>query len=434
MNFSNRGKMFKNRIAPISYSVLLAILLYFILTSRVLGATYYVDSINGDDLNNGKYKTSAWKTIQHAANILEAGDTTIVMEGTYNEKIVLRNSGNSENKIIIKSYPRRVAEINGGFNIDKSHIRIEGFKITSNIIGRTAIEIEGDYVEIVDNYCFNVKGKAIRGNLNKKPKGVYIAKNHIYNSQMGIVIEGNSWLVENNEIELLYDYGAGDCDYVRFFGDHNVIRNNYFHGTKKSDIGSAHVDCFQTWHNHPDRNARNILIENNKCFGFHQGFMGEVGGRPDLINHITFKNNIFKFTSDFYPSGYGIFNKGIPYVAVINNNFIDIRYRAVYMDDEAENAVVKNNIFYNCNLSYSFSGSSSEGDYNLIYLTPNNPNKGTHDLIGVDPLFVNPDNNDFSLNPSSPAFGSGEGGSDIGATFQSNAGAPSAKPSNLATQ
>jgi len=161
--------------------------------------------------------------------------------------------------------------------------------------------------------------------------------------------------------------------------------------------------------------------------------MGEVGGRPDLINHITFKNNIFKFTSDFYPSGYGIFNKGIPYVAVINNNFIDIRYRAVYMDDEAENAVVKNNIFYNCNLSYSFSGSSSEGDYNLTYLTPNNPNKGTHDLIGVDPLFVNPDNNDFSLNPSSPAFGSGEGGSDIGATFQS-LGAPPAKPSNLAAQ
>jgi len=47
--------MIINRIAPISFSLLLAILLYFILTSRVLGATYYVDSINGDDLNDGKY-------------------------------------------------------------------------------------------------------------------------------------------------------------------------------------------------------------------------------------------------------------------------------------------------------------------------------------------------------------------------------------------
>jgi len=47
----------------------------------VNGEVFYV-SVNGDDANDGSF-SSPWRTISHAAENVSAGDTVMVMAGTY---------------------------------------------------------------------------------------------------------------------------------------------------------------------------------------------------------------------------------------------------------------------------------------------------------------------------------------------------------------
>jgi len=222
------SKITKNKVTLISGFLLLAVLACFSMSSRAWGTAYYVDAINGDDLNPGTSAAFPWGTIQHAADVAQPGDTVYVEEGTYNERIYFTNSGTSENNITFRSSPRRVATVNGGFDINQDYICVEGFRITSDVNGMSAIEISGEFVDVVDNYFFNVRGRAICGDVNKKPRGAYIANNHIYHSQMGFCVYGTNWLVKNNEVERLYNYYSSDCDYARFFGDRYIENCPFF--------------------------------------------------------------------------------------------------------------------------------------------------------------------------------------------------------------
>lgn len=389
-------------------------LLFIFFVPASYAAIYYVDQHHpsASDANHGT-EDLPWRTIVHAGNVAQAGDTIYVKEATYNERVRLANSGNNGTKITFKSSPRRAATVVGGFDADGDHIRIEGFTIISgeNAIG---VKILGDYVDIVDNYFCNNKYKAIRGDLANNPKSAYIADNHIFHSQSGIVVEGEAWLVENNEIERLYDYGGGDCDYARFFGDNHVFRHNYFHGTMASEIGAAHVDCFQTWAG-GGKHAHNILFENNRCYHFHQVLMTE--NYYDDISHLIFKNNVFAHGT-LGGKGYGLFVKGVPYIVTTNNTFVDIRYTAVYIRNDNSRpkyAIIKNNIFYTCGNAYSLDDTSSSADYNLFFNTGYPSSHGAHDLVNINPLFVRPDNDDYSLQTGSPACEAGEGRTYIGA-------------------
>jgi hypothetical protein len=376
---------------------------FLVFSCPVLAADYYV-STGGSDSNSGS-SGSPWRTIQKAADSAKAGDTVYVQQGTYDQRVSLANSGNSGNRIVFKSSPRRTATVDGGFDIRVDYVHVEGFKITAS---GDAVRVSGDYIELIDNYFYNVGKNAISGD-GSNSQNVHIADNHIYHSQAGIWVQGDSWLVENNEIERLYNYGNDDCDNIRFFGDNHVFRNNFLHGTQPSEIGGAHVDCYQTW----CKGTRNILFENERCFDFHQVLMTEACYGTD--GDFTFKNCIFVHDLHYAGGGYGLFIKGISGVNAINNLFADLRYRAYYQtnaESGAKNAIVKNNIFYDCGNSYTGLDSSSVGDYNLVY-DCSNPEGGPND-IRADPLFVDYDNRNFSLQPNSPACGAGEGGVDIG--------------------
>jgi len=70
----------------------LKILLVLLLSStsgHLLAVDYYVSSQNGSDLFNGLSTTSAFKTIQKAADNTYPGDSVFIMDGTYSEAKVL---------------------------------------------------------------------------------------------------------------------------------------------------------------------------------------------------------------------------------------------------------------------------------------------------------------------------------------------------------
>jgi hypothetical protein len=389
--------------------ILLFILLIFALPLYVYSSTYYVD-VNGNNGNAGT-ESSPWKTIQKAGSTVNAGDTVIVKSGTYNERVTFAHSGTSDNKIVFKAAPRRTVYMQG-FNTTNAHyIRIEGFDITNNLPGWMGggIWVSSNNVEIVDNYFHNIPYSAINPNWSGvSTNNIYVANNRIYCCTKGIVVNGDSWLVENNEVERLQHPEGGDCDYSRFFGENHIIRNNYFHGTIESEIGTSHTDGFQTFAVNPGECARNIIIENNIVRDFyHQGFMME--GKEGTHDSIIIRNNILDGAASW-----GICSEGISNLRVENNNLINMGIHGIgfrMSDTIPTTGIIKNNIFYNAGSNYwSEPGCTLDSGYNLLYKTSGTISASSYpnDLLNIDPNFIDITNDDYHLQNGSPAIDAGD--------------------------
>ncbi|MGZ3796926.1 MAG: right-handed parallel beta-helix repeat-containing protein [Pseudobdellovibrionaceae bacterium] len=70
------------------FTLCLIVIFWSGLSTALASATYYVDGNNNQasDSNPGT-QTQPWKTIQKASTAMIAGDTTIVVGGTYNEQV-----------------------------------------------------------------------------------------------------------------------------------------------------------------------------------------------------------------------------------------------------------------------------------------------------------------------------------------------------------
>lgn len=84
--------------------------------SLINGNTYYV-SPYGSDTNSGEF-AAPFRTIQHAANLAQAGSAVLVRGGTYYEReINLRNSGTADRPIAFIATPGETAVIDHGLQV-----------------------------------------------------------------------------------------------------------------------------------------------------------------------------------------------------------------------------------------------------------------------------------------------------------------------------
>ncbi|MGD2097862.1 MAG: choice-of-anchor Q domain-containing protein [Desulfobacterales bacterium] len=376
--------------------------------SSAASLSFYYVSTGGSDNNPGT-KISPWRTIQHAANVAPDGSIINVNSGIYEERVSITRSGTAEKKIFFKSIPRRSVNMRG-FDIKADHIRVEGFNIDPGIGEGFGVFIHsGNYIDVIDNYMVNCKIGIFTRSRNI-PGHLYISNNKMYRCNMGIMLFAHDSLIENNEVQRLVRSHGVDADYARFFGNNNVWRGNLFHGTSRHEIGKSHTDCFQFY----DENrvhTHNTIIEKNICLGdFSQGMMLESDAYPDetYLSDLIVRNNIFAHGRAWAICGGK--SVGWPNTIVVNNLFAYIRTMGVGIKGyKAKGGVVKNNIFYNCGNQptpyFSSHGAEIEGGHNIIFNSGKSP--GFNDLVGVDPMFVDAENNDFRLKPGSPAIDAG---------------------------
>ncbi len=359
-------------------------------------AIYNVDNASScsDSWSGTEY--APWCTIQHAADVVSAGDTVYVKPGKYDERVIIKKSGLSGSPITFRSEQSNKA-VCKGFSITGSYINIDAFNILNISSQRTAgIYCKGNYTSITNNYMEYIPFAGVYSD----GSGNSIMNNYMLMCQYGIIFNGSGCTVSHNEVNGLKKWDSSeDNDYIRFFGSDHTIHGNYLHSMELDDIGSSHVDCFQTFDNN-GLFANNVTIENNICSDMHQGAMLQ-GENHHKSSDIIFKNNVFSNSH-----AWGLCIGDIPNIQVHNNTFANIQYHGIGCDNSC---TIRNNIFYNTGTGY-WGKSVVVSDHNLLYKEGGHyePSRFPGDIVNVDPGFTDPSGSSVRANVGTVSGRDGE--------------------------
>ncbi len=306
-------------------------LLFFGVSGEAFAATYYV-SPSGNDSSSGLIGTP-FKTIQHAADIVNPGDTVIVKDGSYTSAntymLTISRSGTSSNWITFKSENKWGAVLDGQntsdaailFSANASYINIEGFEIknvlyngalssynssSSNIYfyGNKIHAVGRQQVPCTDPYgrsgvSFNTGTTSyltmdsnIFYDIGRLPGGCTSPAWQDYNRDHGMYVGTNHTTVINNifynclagfPIQIYGSIAGGTSDWL--------IANNTFYGTNPYNL-PGHIFF--------DGNPSNVTIENNISYGSYGGFLNLVYSTP---SNLLVDNNLVDGNSLVNPSG-----------------------------------------------------------------------------------------------------------------------------------
>ena len=398
-------------------------------------AAFFV-STTGSDGNNGMSPTNAWRTIQHAVNAMPSGETAIVAQGTYNERVSIVRDG-----ITVQADPNAASTpvVAQGFDLAARNVTVNGFEIsfqnngTPNGFGVYVHDASNVVVE--NNYIHDLCHDGIF--MESTVSNVQVLNNKIVHAQMsGIEIDGTGDLAQGNEIWGTYQHpavlggifagctndggGDADADAIRFFGTNHIIRSNYAHDIE-FDFGNTalpnpdpHTDCFQTW-GASGESTSNILIDRNWCVWPSNGSLGtqdEVSSIEALdgpVSNITFQNNIFQ---DMLRGVNATQDGGqvIGQLNFYNNTFDHLAQEAIVVDGGARTDNVENNIFYDIVGGDGFISYSSGETFldNVFYTRAGAPSSGVWWGGGAKPPFL-------AVNPMFVSSGDSTG---VGANYQ----------------
>ena len=373
--------------------------------------TYYVErhAPGASDSNPGTF-LQPWLTIQHAADMARPGDTIIVVNDTYPERVHITNSGTASDPIIFKTDGHVITQ---GFTIEADFNHVIGFEITDTAAmdgdqfqkDCAGVYVEGSGNQVLENdihetTCVGIRVYAYR-DYPEQTRDNVIRGNKVHRAAIaGIVIFGMDNLIENNEITGTIQQPSKwtnppsrlDADGIRFRGEGHTFRGNSIHDIRFDDPDNyqgdpamvPHIDCFQTW-----ATSTNILFERNFCEinapngeRFHYIIATspstDSSGNPldTKIKGLTIRNNIFRSNSNGFGAivlqgmadwrnWYYAQGEYIEDITIVHNTFVrtnGLGDHAIWMR-YVKNAVVQNNIFYdhnnNSENSYIYCGDST---------------------------------------------------------------------------
>lgn len=186
---------------------------------------YFVCATNGNDNNDGNEMTP-FKTIQHAANLADKGDTVFVQPGIYRERIAPVNKGSNKKPITFKSVEKHKAIVRGSIpwkpaniknNIAQGSLNFDDFTDSSHIDGANPFLIPLCVTPFKREGAPETKIKGLKGD----PNMVYclgqvfvndlLFKQCPYKSEMEK--NKNSWFYDKTENQL-YINNVNDNDNI----------------------------------------------------------------------------------------------------------------------------------------------------------------------------------------------------------------------------
>jgi hypothetical protein len=395
--------------------LLLLVSAFFLVGTSISYAAVYYVAPNGNDANPGT-EEQPWATIAKCSSTINPKDTCLIEDGTYQETISITRSGLPDSLATIKAKNTRKAVLIGSITLAGNFTRLEGLKVIMPNGSRGGINITGNNNEVRDclvttestSLGLNNTAMGIGGS-NNKAIGNYVEK-----TCFGYGIGGSNHLFEHNEaFGLKLNGNCGDVDYMRFFGSNHIIRNNLFHGINPAEVGSAHVDCFQTFDNGgPDYAIRNVVIEGNYCSDAAQGMMLE-GKIYKQSSGLIVRNNVFRKCGAWCVCLVDIAD------AHFHNNTCDTTggIHGIWCRGAGNVASCefKNNIIYGTGSLYGVFETAqlidgtpeAPGKKNLLYKPGQTISGFTEDIKNLDPLFEDPVDGNYRLKFGSPAIDAG---------------------------
>lgn len=363
--------------------------------------TFYV-SPSGSNSNNGLTQASAFHTLQHASDVVTAGDSVIVLPGTYSG-FYHTTSGTASQNIVFHAQAGVIINApngttNDGINLEgASYIVIEGFKVTG--IPRAGIRsVINDHVIIRNNIA---------------------DQNGVWGILTGF---SDDIIIENNECSRSVDqHGI----YFSNSGDNPIIRGNICWGN--SDCG-IHMNGDISMGG--DGIISNAVVEKNILY--NNGAGGGSAINCDGVQNSIIQNNLAYNNHASGISLYQIDGGGSSSGNVIVNNTIlqpaDGRW-ALNISDGSTGNKVFNNIFYSahsfrgsiCIDAASMSGFKSNYNVQTNRMSTDGGNSNmtlaqwkqatqcdSSSVIAIpSALFVNATSNDYHLLSSGPAINLG---------------------------
>ena len=394
------------------------------------GATHYV-SPAGADTNPGTIG-SPWRTIQHAADELEAGETVYIRAGTYTERVQARRSGTAEHYIEFVAYPGEAPVIDGAgvtlppdqaglFEINGfSHIRVSGLRVVNarpddNSNGIFVYGAHG--VRLEDNETYNTKSSGI-GVWNSSD--VIVSGNEIVHACTGGYQESLT-VAGTDTFEVVANIVRDTAGGKEGIDAKDGSRNGKIHGNLVYNVPAVGI-YIDAW----DKLTSGISVYQNTIHDTGNGIAvaSEMGGtlvNIQIYNPLVYRNEYIGIA--ITRNGLGSHHP-IQGVTIVNNtvwrNGATWGGGIAVDNPHATGVVVRNNIL-SANLSFQLSlsadvpAANATIDHQLIHGYQGNLEDGEiygSDYVEGNPRFANASGGDFHLRAGSPA---GNVGSPAGA-------------------
>lgn len=410
------------------------------ITKEIIGAstTYFIDSSNGNDANDGRSVNSPWQSSSKIGQIqLHPGDSVRFKRGSsFNGPLFIVNSGEKENYIVLTDY-------------GNPHSPAPSFTNTVFKQGNfgNCIRVKGSYV-VVSNLYFHHTAAYFPGNyqtdgwntwemgavyIDKDARNCIVKNNEMFDCIVGIKSYGENAIIENNYVHdcnrILAEWNWGpigiwlgaDFQEVRYNRIINISavdpHINWRNGTGGADGGAIEIDDARYEKTH-------ISIHHNysrECQGFLEVTWSDVAANPKYEN-FSIHHNVCDDYQQFIalwrgancrienntiirrrqnPCNWGVFNitqKGGN--NLIQNNIIvvekDIRIfnLGLGVNDAKPETIIKNNLYFAASGTLDI-GKEGPG-LSPVYGNPNFVNYTTGNKA-----------EDFALSKGSPAINKG---------------------------
>lgn len=374
------------------------------------GNSYYV-ATSGNDSNRGTI-TSPWRTIQHAANTVQAGDTVYVRRGVYRESVTIPVSGSATaGPVTFENYPGENAIVDGTglipsnsvtqglFNIaNQSYVTLQGFEIRNYEASSPQATPAGIWVSGAGSniQILNNKVHHIVTTSEKKGNAFGIA---VYGT--GAPASINNITIDGNEV---YDLRTGNSESVNVDGNvtqfaitNNIVRNNDnigidaigFEGVspnpaydyaRNGEISGNTIYHISAIHNPGESNeydadgiyvdgGSQIVIERNLVYACDLGIEAASEHSGHTSNYVTIRSNLVYHSNSAGISigGYSARVGGSANITLVNNSLLEDDTKHTGSGEFQVQFYASDNIFEN-NIAYA----TSQGLF-VNYFTDSGP-------------------------------------------------------------
>jgi len=434
-------------------------LIFILLGQFIQAQTKWHISMSGSDTTGNGSLNSPFANLRRLNNLLQAGDTVFVHQGTYynsdfndgdiwdgDNLFTLTANGNPNNYIVIMPYPgdQVTLKSDARYNIlvnNSSYIKIIGFELVgiANDITQTMADnawglyrdSNGNIHDLAVELNIDINDPSLRRTTISKPVLQNIHKPDYYVGH-GLVCRNSHHIVFKNNI--IHDFpGSGlradKSDYVQ------IIQNEIFHNTYWTTAGvgaltiaaSKDLPTNDTFSGVKTKILKNNVHDNeNRMISWNPG--------KDFISMVIDEGSGIFLTrnADTYHNGYILIannlsvKNGASGIVIHKTDRVVVEFNSSYYNgttndgkpggitfNSVNTATIRNNIAYARPDHYAMgkNGGSITGvtiTNNIVYnengsepVYHNIPNNG---FVISNPLFTNPANNQFTLQANSPAI------------------------------